>query len=470
MSKTSQYLLIALDGIPVGRLEATATSYRFQYFPEYESAQAPIPLSLSYPLGKGPWDFAFAGELPPYFFHLLPEGWLREIAETSHLPMNTPLEKLAVLCRENLGAIEIYETDLSHLSDYEAMRGWVRVEKAKNLIPQFFLTNEASLASYPQWSHCLRCHEELPRVGYNANYHDECSLQFFGIPNAPSLNINSSELRKIAEEQLLRHESLTGVQPKFSATFKDKRDSIRSFRYIVKPEPRFQRLEDGVSYKHSSIAELIAMHFAELLELDVAETALIYLNGEQAALVSKRFDRNDSVKIHTEDFAQVLSVRDKYKGSHEQIANQLKKIPDPKQSLYDLTRFFKSIIFNFIIGNADAHLKNYSLVHTFKEHQAIYKLSPLYDLMPVLLFASKDQDQLALTLCGKRRKLKKKNFQELAIKLGLNVSLLTEFTDEIEENLTFYFKGFELFGVPQEIIKTHRDFVEQQVRVLKERF
>lgn len=465
MKAAPRHVLVALDGLPIGRLEATERAYRFSYFPRYEASATAIPLSMAYPLQKGPWDYSFAGELPPYFQQLLPEGWLADVAEKSHLPMSTPLEKLATLCRENLGAVEIYQTALPDDASYETICEWIKTQKAEGNPPILFQAN-GSAHQPPQWAHCLRCHEKLPRPGYNSNYHDACSSEFFGSLQAPHLDVDGEKLQQIAIEQLKRHESLTGVQPKFSAIFKDQRNALKDFRYIVKPEPTFARVADGVSYQHSSLAELATMHFAELLELEVAETALLYLNGERPALISKRFDREEGRKIHSEDFAQVLSSRDKYGGSHEQIANLLKKKPDAKQRQRELQRFFKVILFNFLIGNADGHLKNYSIFHENNGTQPDYSLTPFYDLMPVLLFASLDQDQLALTVGGKRSKLQQKHFRDLAIKFGLNVRILTEFAEEFRANLDFYYEAFKIFGVPQDLVEVQRKYVERQLTTL----
>ena len=380
--------------------------------------------------------------------------------------MDTPLEKLATLCRENLGAAEIYQFDLPADASYEAICARIATIKIGEDVPTLFQPNERE-DNQPKWTHCVRCHETLPKPGYNANYHDKCSLEFFGDSKAPYLAIGNEELSTIATEQLRRHESLTGVQPKFSAIFKDQRNGLKDLRYIIKPEPTFSRPWDGVSYKHSSIAELAAMHFAELLELGVAETALLYLNGEQPALVSKRFDRKEGRKIHSEDFAQALSARDKYRGSHEQIANLLKKISDPRKRERDLERFFKVIAFNFLIGNADGHLKKFSIFHKNEEGIPSYSLTPFYDLMPVLLFASLDEDQLALTVDGKKRKLQKKHFQALAIKFGISIHELSVFVAEFEANLDFYYEAFGLFGVPSDFLTAHKIYIEQQLGILK---
>lgn len=466
MSSIQSQVLVALNHIPVGTLKAIERAYSFSYFQEYLNLNQALPISLSYPLELKSWDHSFAGELPPYFMHLLPEGWLNQIAETSGLPMNTPLEKLATLCQENLGAVEIYETQSKKNLSYEDAHEEIAQLARGNDSDSLFETQNQAL-SYPVWNNCLRCHELLPSKGFNGNYHEECSLKFFGNTKAPYLNISVEKLAKVAREQLKRHESLTGVQPKFSAFLRGRHQALSDMDFIVKPEPAFDRPQDGISYRDSSLAELAAMHFAELLELDVAETALVYLNGSQPAIISKRFDRANKTKIHTEDTAQALSIRNKYNGSHEKIAGLIKKIASSEQRKIDLERFYKLTILNFIIGNADGHLKNFSFVHEIKNDKASYKLAPFYDLVPVLMFSEKDVDQLALTIEGRRNNIERKNFQALAIKLGLSRAILDDFTDEVEANLETFYEPFAIFGAVTSLENRLRTYCESQIVTLR---
>ena len=235
MTSIKSQAIVALDGVPVGSLIALENAYRFSYFEEYLNSERPLPISISYPLEFKNWDHSFAGEIPPYFMHLLPEGWLNQIAETSRLPMSTPLEKLATLCRENLGAVEIYKVKSNDHLTVESAQHEISQSATKYEIPSLFETKNPSL-SYPAWKNCLRCHELLPAQGFNGNYHEDCSLKFFGNVKAPYLNISIEKLSHIAREQLNRHESLTGVQPKFSALLRIRHQAISDINYIVKPD------------------------------------------------------------------------------------------------------------------------------------------------------------------------------------------------------------------------------------------
>ena len=82
----------------------------------------------------------------------------------------------------------------------------------------------------------------------------------------------------------------------------------------------------------------------------------------------------------------------------------------------DITRFFEVLLFSFLIGNSDMHLKNFSLL---REHDGSWHLSPAYDLVPVKVVLPADKDDLALTVNGKNRKLRASDFRIAAKTMGL---------------------------------------------------
>ncbi len=196
-SKTTAELnsvVVALDGEPIGILSATPDKYRYSYYSEYEATPDARVLSYNYPLGGGPFDYSFAGALPPYFEHLMPEGWLKEVAESSHLPMSTPLQKLATLCRDNLGAVEIHGPFTSPVPDRAEASARIVVDRQMEVPSASLLTQDAPSAKYPKWWHCVRCHEKLPSLGHNRNFHDHCAESFFGAAQAPALAITNETL------------------------------------------------------------------------------------------------------------------------------------------------------------------------------------------------------------------------------------------------------------------------------------
>jgi serine/threonine-protein kinase HipA len=108
-------------------------------------------------------------------------------------------------------------------------------------------------------------------------------------------------------------------------------------------------------------------------------------------------------------------TEDKYKGSHERIAKAISQYSNVAK--LDLTKYWEQVIFSWIVGNADMHLKNYSLYSPDGRH---YQLTPAYDLLSTALVLPEDTEELALTLCGKKRKLSRQNFISAMTESGLN--------------------------------------------------
>ena len=113
-----------------------------------------------------------------------------------------------------------------------------------------------------------------------------------------------------------------------------------------------------------------------------------------------------------------MGCRGKYKGSHEQIAKTIMQYCDmPKLAL---TNYMQLLLFCFVTGNNDMHLKNFSL---YRPANA-YQLTPAYDLLNVAIANPKDKEELALTLCGRRSKVQLNDFLEAATTMGLEQNVV----------------------------------------------
>ena len=158
------------------------------------------------------------------------------------------------------------------------------------------------------------------------------------------------------------------------------------------------------------------MNMASVLKIPVVPHALITLKDNSLAYITKRIDRNKNEKNPMEDFCQLSErlTEDKYKGSYEQCGKIIKSYSE----FYGLDEvdFFNRIIFCFVTGNSDMHLKNFSLI---KQNEK-WSLSPAYDLLPVNIVNSKDTEETALNLNGKKSNIKRSDFLSLAESLGIN--------------------------------------------------
>src|SRR5690606_7211265 len=153
----------------------------------------------------------------------------------------------------------------------------------------------------------------------------------------------------------------------------------------------------------------------KLFRIDTAKHALIRTSIGELAYITKRFDRVNGKKIHVEDLCQLseLLTEQKYKSSYERVGKIIKQYAT--NSGLDAIKYFRLVLFSFLTGNNDMHLKNFSLMHT----DTGILFSPAYDLLNVNLIYPDDKEDLALTLGGRKQKVKHSDFDRFAMSLGL---------------------------------------------------
>ena len=164
------------------------------------------------------------------------------------------------------------------------------------------------------------------------------------------------------------------------------------------------------------------MTMADRAGISTVPHALIRVNST-FAYITKRIDRvfAKDAKVEMlamEDFCQLdlRLTQDKYRGSYERCAKVITRYSSRRG--LDLTELFIRLVFSFLIGNSDMHLKNFSLIET-AENSRQYVLSPAYDLLPVNILMPEDQEQFALTMNGKKTNLCRKDFYIFADSCGI---------------------------------------------------
>jgi serine/threonine-protein kinase HipA len=258
---------------------------------------------------------------------------------------------------------------------------------------------------------CLYCYQNLTT---ETNFHEKCSLKFFGTNQAPILEYTFDQMSALAKNVVERSVSVPGVQPKLSMTFnqetKDQRLTVVGAlggNYIFKPP--------SLEYPEMPANEHLTMRLAEYLKINTVPSSLIRLKSGELSYITKRIDRtDDGKKIHMLDMFQITEAFDKYKSSMEKVGSALGHFSS--NTLLDKLFFFELTLFSFLTGNNDMHLKNFSMIETASG----WVLAPAYDLLNVAIANPEDKEELALTLGGKKKKLRKKHFVKLAQDLGLN--------------------------------------------------
>ena len=273
---------------------------------------------------------------------------------------------------------------------------------------------------------CLYCYKELEKG--QRDFHPQCARKFFGMREAPLLEYRHEDLDQLAEQVMRAQTSLTGVQPKLSLNLNKHEGCSRLTivglwgDYIFKPQtdmyPQLPENED------------LTMHLAEVIKIRVVPHSLIRLADGKLGYITKRIDRtNKGDKIDMEDMCQLTlhPTEYKYKGSHEQIAKVIKQHCDmPK---LDLTNYMQVLLFCFVTGNNDMHLKNFSLYRPLNG----YQLSPAYDLINVAIANPEDKEELALSLSGKKSNLKLNDFLRSATTMGLEANVVLRLIDNLRK-------------------------------------
>jgi serine/threonine-protein kinase HipA len=216
-----------------------------------------------------------------------------------------------------------------------------------------------------------------------------------GLRTLKDLEYTAEEQRKEAFNRAAKM-SIQGVQPKLSAilSIKDGKFILvdKGGRYILKPQHQI--------YTQLPENEDLTMKLANEIGLDVPVHGLLWSKDNTLTYFIKRFDRKgQNDKVPVEDFAQLAGlIRDtKYDYSMEKI---IKLIDDYCTfPAIEKVKLFKLIIFNYLIGNEDSHLKNFSIITVDNQ----VRLSPCYDLVNSTIILKKQDEEIALPLKGKKK-------------------------------------------------------------------
>ena len=244
------------------------------------------------------------------------------------------------------------------------------------------------------------------------------------------LDYKHEDLDRLAEQVIRSQTSLTGVQPKLSLNLSKHEGCSRLTivglwgDYIFKPQTeRYAQLPEN---------EDLTMHLAEAAKISVVPHSLIRMADGKLGYITKRIDRTkNGEKIDMEDMCQLTlhPTEYKYKGSHEQIAKTIMQYSSvPK---LDITNYMQLLLFCFVTGNNDMHLKNFSLYRP----TGGYQLSPAYDLLNVAIANPKDIEELALTLSGRKTKLHRIDFLNAAKTMGLEENVVQHLITGLHKTL-----------------------------------
>ena len=309
---------------------------------------------------------------------------------------------------------------------------------------------------------CLYCYKELNEG--EKDFHKACSKKIFGTQSVPELPYTRDNLTELAKQVLCSQTTLTGVQAKLSLDI-NKSGENRTDRftvvglwgqYILKPQTdRFVHLPE---------LEDLTMHLAELVKMQVVPHSLIRSPDGELCYITRRIDRTATGdKLPMEDMCQLTErlTEHKYKGSYEQIAKAIQRFSSvPK---LDMVNYWEQVVFSWITGNADMHLKNFSL---YSKEQGKYMLTPAYDMLSTVLVMPEDKEELALTLNGKKRKIKKEDFITSMQASGLEDKVINNIFAKFAKIKDRWFAFIDQSFLPDEMKEAFKVIIAEKLNLL----
>lgn len=279
--------------------------------------------------------------------------------------------------------------------------------------------------------------------------------------------IDLNNIEYSAEEQ--RHEaairatkmSVQGVQPKLSAILNIQQSKLEivdiNGKYILKPQHHI--------YPQLPENEDLTMKMASKCGINTPIHGMVYSKDETLSYFIKRFDRQGkNNKLPLEDFAQLAEKKrdTKYDYSIEKLIKILKNHCTFPQ--LEKIKFFKRFLFNFLVGNEDMHLKNYSLI---TKNDKI-ELSPAYDFLNTSIVLGKNLEESALSLKGK---MKKFNHNILIDYLGeerlnLNMKVIENTLGDLRNALPSWFELIEISFLKQSLKDDYKELLEKRIDIL----
>lgn len=228
-------------------------------------------------------------------------------------------------------------------------------------------------------------------VGFDTYSPAACKLLFDGRIVSHILPFDSPNNQSADTVEYARHVgriSLSGVQPKASLVLSDAGQLVRPSegergKYILKPAPSSYTL---LERKYCPANEHLSMQIAaQVYHIETAANAICFFRDGESAYLTRRFDvAPDGSKYQQEDFASLGGLTKANGGSdykycnlsYEECAELIRKYT--QAAPVEILKFFRIVVFNYLILNDDAHLKNFSLIN---RGDGEYHLTPAYDLI-----------------------------------------------------------------------------------------
>jgi len=306
---------------------------------------------------------------------------------------------------------------------------------------------------------CLFCYKTLGSG--EVDYHKACAHKIFESAVVPLLPYTRANIKELAREIVRANTTVTGVQAKLSLDIsrgragEPQRFTIVGLwgRFILKPQTdRFAHLPEN---------EDLTMHMAEVTGIKTVPHSLIRFADGELCYITRRIDRTKKGgKIAMEDMCQLSErlTEDKYKGSYERIAKLIRQYSSAP--LLDVVNFWEVVLFSWLTGNADMHLKNFSLFRPVDN----YMLTPAYDLLSTALAIPEDDEELALTLNGKKKRIKCEDFENAMRYSGMDEKAIANLFNRFFKAIPQWHKLIKESFLPVDLQEAYHDKIDMMAR------
>lgn len=308
---------------------------------------------------------------------------------------------------------------------------------------------------------CLCCYKELNAGEHD--YHTACAKRWFGARGVPTLPYSHADIRDMAKQIVRAQTTVTGVQAKLSMDIQrieqESRFTIVSMdgAYILKPQT--------TQYPYLPENEDLTMHLAQIAKIEVVPHILVRFEDGELCYLTKRIDRTtNGTRLPMEDMCQLTErlTERKYKGSYEQIAKAIRQYSHAPG--LDLTNYWTMVLFCWLVGNSDMHLKNFSL---YAPNTTEHVLAPAYDLVNTLLAIPEDNEELALTLNGKKRKLTRHDFETAMLSSGLNAKVVSNIFRKFLRIYPQWEATIRASFLPEDLQEAYWQLIQQRILIIQ---
>lgn len=282
---------------------------------------------------------------------------------------------------------------------------------------------------------CLVCYQAIT----DEFYHPKCAKHLFGKATIPKVDLDQEGIERLARSLVNERLAVPGVQKKLSLNLTHESEAAPSRLTLVGYLGGTHILKPATDeYPYMAEIENLTMHMAGKCNIKTAAHGMIILKDQSLAYITRRFDRNGKKKIAVEDLCQLsgMTTEQKDKSTAERVGKVIRQYSSNPGD--DALRYFELTVFSFLTGNADMHMKNFSMM---TDNPQFITLSPAYDLLSTRLLISEkdDPEELTLSVQGKKSSLKRSNFIFLAENLKIpqiTIQRTLDYFIEQETNLT----------------------------------